>query len=130
MLREFLLADHDTIHIPPAVTGRQMAPKRVRSQANLQIGKGASRRGFEELSRTSSAKTSSNIVGRADLGTDRSALNKLAKKHGFVGERFHRLRADPPPVRFLTWVNFHLWVKNVSLDDAIFSFHYPIARGG
>jgi DNA-binding NtrC family response regulator len=95
MLREFLLADDDTIRIPGSDNGAasRTAPAAESVAASGQTFKTAKARAVAEFEKTYLghllAKTSGNISLAARIaGTDRSALNKLVKKHGFAGEQF------------------------------------------
>jgi DNA-binding NtrC family response regulator len=90
MLREFLLADGDVIRIrlsDPA------APSRAADGDVERTFKSAKAQAVAEFEKTYLGhlltKTCGNISLAARIaGKDRSALNKLVKKHGLVGERF------------------------------------------
>lgn len=92
MLREFLLADHDVICLPSLSDGA--ANDLAEAVFDLeQTFKSAKAKAVAKFERTYLdhllTKTNGNISLAARIsGTDRSALNKLAKKHGLVSERF------------------------------------------
>jgi DNA-binding NtrC family response regulator len=90
MLREFLLSDGDTIRLRP---GGGDAEPRTGSNDPTQPFKAAKARAIAQFERTYLdqllARTCGNISAAARISQkDRSALNKLAKKHGLSGERF------------------------------------------
>jgi DNA-binding NtrC family response regulator len=90
MLREFLLSDGETIRLRP---GGGDAEPRTGSGDPTQSFKAAKARAIAQFERTYLdqllARTCGNISAAARISQkDRSALNKLAKKHGLSGERF------------------------------------------
>jgi DNA-binding NtrC family response regulator len=94
MLREFLLADSDTIHVsfPDRGAANHGATALAVAENTFKTAKARAVAEFERvyLDRILT-KTSGNIAMAARIaGTDRSALNKLVKKHGFAGEQFRR----------------------------------------
>jgi two-component system response regulator GlrR len=92
MLREFLLADDDMIRIPMAshAAGQRAADEELDLQQTFKSAKAQAIARFERTYLGQLlTRTSGNISLAARIsGTDRSALNKLVKKHGFAGERF------------------------------------------
>jgi DNA-binding NtrC family response regulator len=95
MLREYLLADTDTINVSLVAESRaanHAAPATAAAENTFKTAKARAIAEFERhyLDRVLT-KTSGNIAMAARIaGTDRSALNKLVKKHGFAGEQFRR----------------------------------------
>jgi DNA-binding NtrC family response regulator len=93
MLREFLLADGDNIGVPfvrPKVAQEPIPTGECDATQSFKLAKTKAVAAFERdyLSRLL-ARTSGNISLAARLaGTDRSALNKLVKKHRLRGEHF------------------------------------------
>jgi DNA-binding NtrC family response regulator len=92
ILREFLLADGDLLCFPSKP--RKVTSRGQDSELDLeQPFKSAKAKAVSTFERIYLdhllTKTSGNISLAARLsGTDRSALNKLVKKHGLIGERF------------------------------------------
>jgi DNA-binding NtrC family response regulator len=92
MLREFLLADHEVIRLPSLSDDAANDPAEAVFDLE-QTFKSAKAKAVAKFERTYLdhllTKTNGNISLAARIsGTDRSALNKLAKKHGLVSERF------------------------------------------
>src|ERR1051326_1503728 len=90
----FLLADSDTIHVsfPDRGAANHGATALAVAENTFKTAKARAVAEFERvyLDRILT-KTSGNIAMAARIaGTDRSALNKLVKKHGFAGEQFRR----------------------------------------
>jgi DNA-binding NtrC family response regulator len=92
MLRQFLLADGDVIEIQPLHGA--VAQAAVAEEFTLeQPFKSAKARAVAEFERTYLEQLLARTCGNLSLaarisGKDRSALNKLAKKHGVAAERF------------------------------------------
>jgi two-component system response regulator GlrR len=95
MLREFLLAERDTIHLCGAAdpAGSRNGDTDAFSERTFKSAKAQALARFERnyLDQLLT-RTSGNISLAARIaGTDRSALNKLVKKHGLIGAHFRSL---------------------------------------
>jgi DNA-binding NtrC family response regulator len=92
MLREFLLVDRDTIHLR-GVSDAARHGVEAYEPCSDQTFKSAKARALTQFERNYLVqlltRTGGNITLAARIaGTDRSALNKLVKKHGLAGAKF------------------------------------------